>query len=279
MDSIVIKSPAKINIGLNILNKRDDGFHNIETIFYPIDLFDVITLKKSDKFSFTSNDDKLNQEKTNLIIKAKEILENYLNRKLDVNISLKKQIPIGAGLGGGSANAASMMLALNELFDLKIKSSTLSELAIKLGSDVPFFINPVPSFAESRGELLYPIKLKLNKILLIVNPGIHIATKWAFSLIRPDYPPKSLRSFIQRDDFTIDDIMKIASNDFEQIVFNHFPEIKEIKDKMLDFGADYSMMTGTGSTVWGMFESEEAAYQTELFFKCKNYFTFIQNSI
>ena len=279
MDSIVIKSPAKINIGLNILNKRDDGFHNIETIFYPIDLFDVITLKKSDKFSFTSNDDKLNQEKTNLIIKAKEILENYLDRKLDVNISLKKQIPIGAGLGGGSANAASMMLALNELFDLKIKSSTLSELAIKLGSDVPFFINPVPSFAESRGELLYPIKIKIKKVLLIVNPGIHIATKWAFSLIRPDYPPKSLRSFIQRDDFTIDDIMKIASNDFEQIVFNHFPEIKEIKDKMLDFGADYSMMTGTGSTVWGMFESEEAAYQTEFFFKCKNYFTFIQNSI
>lgn len=279
MDKIIIKSPAKINIGLNILSKREDGYHNLETIFYPINLFDVIKVCKSDNFLFYSNDDKLNHEKTNLIIKAKELLESYTKEKLNVKIELRKNIPIGAGLGGGSSNAASTLLALNELFELKLDKNTLSELAITLGSDVPFFINPVASFAESRGEILYPLNFRLNKYLLIVNPGIHIATKWAFNLIKPDYPKFSLKSFIDKENFSVDDIMKIASNDFEKIVFEHFSEIYEVKNKALEFGADYSMMTGTGSTIWAMFEEEEAAYQTELFFKCKNYFTFIQAPI
>ena len=279
MDSIVIKSPAKINIGLNILNKRDDGFHNLETIFYPIDLFDIISICKSDNFSFSSNDEKLNQEKTNLIIRSKELLESHAQVKLNVKIELQKSIPIGAGLGGGSSNAASTLLALNEFFSLKLNSKKLYELALQLGSDVPFFINPVPSFAESRGELLYPLNFKLNKFLLIVNPGIHVATKWAFSLIKPDIPQSSLKSLIEKNNCTVENIMKIASNDFEKVVFEHFLEIKQIKNKMLEFGAIYTMMTGTGSTVWAMFDDEEAAYQTELYFRCKNYFTFLQKPI
>lgn len=279
MNEIVVKSPAKINIGLNISSKREDGFHNLETIFYPINLFDEISFTKSDKFSFNSNDENLNKEKTNLIIKAKESLEKHFGIKLPVKVFLNKHIPIGAGLGGGSSNAASTLLALTKLFNLELDSRTIRKLSLSLGSDVPFFINPVPSFAESRGEILSPINLKLKKYLLIVNPGIHIATKWAFGLINPKQPKDSLKSLIIKSEIHISDLTKIASNDFEKIVFEHFPEVKEIKEKMLHFGANYSMMTGTGSTVWAMFDEPEASYQTELYFKCKNYFTFIQEPI
>lgn len=279
MDSFLIKSPAKVNIGLNIIRKRDDGFHDLETIFYPINLFDEISFRKSEEFSFKSNDDNLNKEKSNLIIKAKELLEDQLSIKLNVNILLNKSVPIGAGLGGGSSNAASTLIALNDIFNLNVEIKTLLKFALQLGSDVPYFINPVPSFAESRGEVLYSINFKLNKYLLIVNPGINVATKWAFGLIKPNRPKVSLKSFVDKSEITIDDIMKTASNDFEKVVFEHFSEIKEIKEKMINFGAVYSMMTGTGSTVWGMFDDEQAAYQTEFYFKSKNYFTFIQEPI
>ena len=279
MDEIIVKSPAKINIGLNIINKRDDGFHNLETIFYPINLYDEIKFTKSDKFTFNSNDEKLSKDKTNLIIRTKELLENEFDIHIPVNIYLKKNIPIGAGLGGGSTNAASTLLALTKLFNLEISKIEMMDLAIKLGSDVPYFLNPVPSFAESRGENLFPINFRIKKYLLIVNPGIHIATKWAFSLITPKQPNISLKSLIDKPKIEIEDVMNFASNDFEETIFTHFPEIKKIKDKMLYFGANYSMMTGTGSTVWAMFDDEEAAYQAELFFKCKNYFTFIQAPI
>ncbi len=279
MDEIAVKSPAKINIGLNIINKRDDGFHNLETIFYPINLFDEISFSKSDRFTFNSNDENLNKEKTNLIIRAKELLENEFLTQLPVNIYLKKNIPIGAGLGGGSSNAATTLLSLSKLFNLELSQKNILDLAIKLGSDVPYFLNPVPSFAESRGEKLFPINFRIKKYLLIVNPGIHIATKWAFSLITPKQPIICLKSLIDKPNIKIEDVMSIATNDFEEIVFKHFPEIKKIKEKMIYFGANYSMMTGTGSAVWAMFDDEEAAYQTELFLKCKNYFTFIQESI
>ncbi|MDT3696918.1 MAG: 4-(cytidine 5'-diphospho)-2-C-methyl-D-erythritol kinase [Ignavibacterium sp.] len=279
MDNIKIKSPAKINIGLNIINKREDGYHNLETIFYPLDLFDEITITKSNSFSFDSNDKQLNLEKTNLIIKTKEILENFFQTTFNVNIFLKKEIPIGSGLGGGSSNAASTLIGFNKLFDLKISNSDLSRLALSLGSDVPFFLNPVPSFAESRGETLYPLNIITKKFLLIVNPGIHISTKWAFGLIKPSLPKSSLKLFTLKQNISIDEIITSASNDFENIVFTHFPVVSEVKEKMIELGAKQSMMTGTGSTVWGMFDEKEAAFQTELYFKRKNYFVFIQETI
>lgn len=279
MNEIVVKSFAKINIGLNVIDKRPDGFHNLETIFYPLNFYDEIRITKSDHFSFNSNDRNLNSEKTNLIIKAKEELEKYFKLMLSSEIYLNKNIPIGAGLGGGSSNAASTLLALVKLFDLSISKEHLLDIALKLGSDVPYFINPVPSFAESRGEAITPINLKLKNYLLIVNPGIHITTKWAFGLITPMQPNLSLKSLINKPIIEFEEVISLATNDFEKIMFTHFPEINEIKEKMLEFGSVFSMMTGTGSTVWGMFDDEEAAYQTKLYFKCKNYFTYIQPPI
>lgn len=276
MDSLVVKSPAKINLGLNILSKRDDGFHNLETIFYPLNLFDEIVFKKSSNFSFSCNNQHLNEEKTNLIIKAKEELENSFGIELPVEIYLNKNIPIGAGLGGGSSNAASTLLALTSLYDLAIEKQKLFEIALKLGSDVPYFLNPVAAFAESRGEIILPVNLKIDKPLLIVNPGIHISTKWAFNLLTPIKTNISLKSFTTKTTIDIKELMSVATNDFETVVFNEFSEIENIKKKMIEFGAVFSMMTGTGSTIWGIFDEEEPAYQTELFFKCKNYFTHIE---
>ncbi len=278
MDRLSIKSYAKINIGLNILSKRDDGFHNLETIFYPINLHDELLIEKSDHFSFTSNDNELENDKSNLIIKSHNKLEKYFDKKFDVKIILTKKIPIGAGLGGGSSNAAASISGLLKLFNLSIPENDLNAITLSLGSDVPFFINPVPSFAESRGEILTPINLKINKHLLVVNPGIHISTKWAFGLIKPENPKVSLKSILRKNSIQLEDLL-FATNDFEKIVFNHFPEIKEIKMMMLKFNSVFSLMTGTGSTVWGFFEDEESANQAELYFKCKNYFTYLQSPI
>jgi 4-diphosphocytidyl-2-C-methyl-D-erythritol kinase len=279
MDNLVVPSFAKINLGLNIISKRDDGFHNLETIFYPLRLSDEISIKKSMSFSFESNDKNLLNDNSNLIICAKESLEKFLDEKLEVNIFLSKNIPIGAGLGGGSSNAAATLLGFTKLFDIQISQNELQKIALNLGSDVTFFLNPVPSYAESRGEILTPLNLKINKYILIVNPGIHISTKWAFSLITPKQPQISLKTLVGKNLIDIEEVLDLATNDFENKVFDHYPSIKEIKDKMIEFGAISSKLTGTGSTVWGIFDEEEPAYQTELYFKCKNYFTYIESPI
>lgn len=279
MDNVVIKSLAKINIGLNIISKRSDGYHNLETIFYPLDLFDEIHFAKSNEFIFKSNDEKLSNDKSNLICRAINLLENEFNLNLPVEVYLKKNIPIGAGLGGGSSNAASTLIAFTTLFEIDTDKKTLLELSLRLGSDVPYFLNPVPAFAESRGESIFPLNFLIEKYILIVNPGIHISTKWAFGLIKPKQPDVSLKSLINKTRIDVDELMLNARNDFEKTVFDHFPEIMEIKQRLLEFGAIYSMMTGTGSTVWALFDDEESVYQSELYFKCKNYFTFVQNPI
>lgn len=276
MQELSIKSFAKINIGLNIISKRDDGFHNLQTIFFLLSLHDLITIKKSNQFIFTSNDKNLANDKNNLIFKAYNLIEKTCEKNLSCKIHLQKNIPIGAGLGGGSSNAASVLKGLNELFSLGIDSSKLSSIALELGSDVPLFLTKLPAYAESRGEKLVPIILDVQGFLLIVNPGIHISTKFAFSRITPKSPSKSLKDLIVNGKIKFEDLVRYASNDFEEIVFEEFPEIKEIKNRMIQFGSKLSLMTGTGSTVFGFFDDEEAAYQTELFFKCKNYFTHLE---
>jgi 4-diphosphocytidyl-2-C-methyl-D-erythritol kinase len=279
MDKIFLKSIAKINIGLNIVSKRSDGFHDLETIFYPINLYDEIIIEKDDHFSFSCNDSALNSDGSNLILKSHKAVENYFNKNFDVKITLIKNIPIGAGLGGGSSNAATTILGLLKLFNLSVPNTDLLKTALSLGSDVPFFLNPEPSFAESSGEILTPLNISINKFLLLVNPGIHISTRWAFGLVEPRQPKLSLSTLINKASISVSDLKSIAINDFENVVFREYKEIEQIKDNMIKFGSVFSMMTGTGSTVWGLFDEEEEANQAELFFKCKNYFTFLQSPI
>jgi len=273
MNYIEIKAPAKINLGLFVTSKRNDGYHNIETIFYPLyNLYDLLTFTRSDHFSFTSSDSSLGGP-DNLIIKAKELLEQHTSKKIYVEITLDKKIPMGAGLGGGSSDAAATLLSLNEMFSLKLNLDELRQLGLRIGSDVPFFIKPKPSIGRSRGEELTIIDLEIDSPILIVNPGIHISTKDAYQNVTPC-----------RRDYRIEDLSNITSfnnevldklhNDFEEYVFSAYPEIAQIKKEMIQQGAIFTLMSGSGSTVYGIFPDIGHAE------KCKasmpgHYFTFI----
>ncbi len=251
MNSIRIKAPAKINIGLNIVRKRDDGFHDLETFFYPIhDLYDELTFEQSPSFYFECSDEQL--LKSNLVIRAKELLENETLKSFPVKITLEKNIPSGAGLGGGSSDAAATLICLNEMYSLGVSKERLNELALQLGSDVPFFIKSKPAVGKSRGEILSLTDFSVPYHILIVNPGIHVSTKEAFAKISP-----SPSNILYEDVFTSFDSFKLhkddITNDFEEYVFSKHPEIKSIKKIMIDNNAEFSLMSGSGSTVYGFF--------------------------
>ncbi len=256
MEKLKIKTPAKINLGLHVVSKRDDGYHNIETIFYPIELYDILTFRKSGEFSFTSTNQDLNESPVNLIVKAKNLLEDETREKIKVHIHLEKNIPIGGGLGGGSSDAAATLVSLNKLFRLEINNERLKELALKLGSDVPFFLDPKPCFALSRGEKLEFINIKIPYSILIINPGIHLSTKWAYNKIIPMKPVFNLRQLTQQQLNAPDQLKIILKNDFEEIVFKDYPQIKQLKENLYKTDSEFVLMTGSGSTLFAFFKDE-----------------------
>ncbi|MBM4172228.1 MAG: 4-(cytidine 5'-diphospho)-2-C-methyl-D-erythritol kinase [Ignavibacteria bacterium] len=278
MDSIVSKAPSKINIGLYIISKRSDNFHNLLTLFYPIhDLFDTLVFKKSDQFEFRCNDESLPIDSSNLVVKAKELIENTLNREINVSIFLEKHIPSQAGLGGGSSDAATTLNSLNYLFSLNLSENILLELALKLGSDVPFFLNAQPSIGKSRGEILSNLKLCIKEPILIVYPRISISTKEAFQNISPHETMIHYEQFLNKDKLDYNKLREGISNDFEKYVFNRYPEIERIKNVMYEHGSIFSQMSGSGSTIYGVFSTYEDAKRVsdEL---PKDYFKFISSS-
>ncbi len=260
MNKIHIKAPAKINLGLNITGKRLDGFHNLLTLFYPIhDLYDEITISKSeyDIFEYDGSIEELRND--NLILRAKHLLEETCGKPLTAEIVLNKTIPVGAGLGGGSSDAAATLISLNELFSLSIHYDQLLKLALELGSDVPFFLRSKPSIGKSRGEILTQVEFFINYPIAMVNPGIHVSTGEVFG---------KLKEFSSIDEFRIQNptsfdsvksFNRVFSNDFEKIVFEMYPEINAIKSVLLKSGAGYASMAGTGSTVYGIFENKQEA--------------------
>lgn len=265
MKSIEIKAPAKINAGLFITSRRADGFHNIETIFYPVaGLFDTLSVRLDDSFSFTTDSPALSSDpESNLVVKAARLFatktggENFIR----VRVSLKKRIPMGAGLGGGSSDAAAMLLALNELNGSVFNYSQLKEMGLQIGSDVPFFIKPEPLFASGRGEIFEKCKLSLDSsFILIVNPGIHISTPWAYKNCSPSHPPVDLRTLTSLH-LKKKQHFHISLNDFEKVVFPEYPLIQEIKNTMLTNGAYTSIMSGSGSSVFGLFEKKSTAIE------------------
>jgi 4-diphosphocytidyl-2-C-methyl-D-erythritol kinase len=249
---------AKINLGLNIVEKRSDGFHNLETVFVPVEIQDALEIvvdehQQSD-FEFTSTGLKIDGDiSCNLCIRAYKLLKK--NHALPpIKMHLHKAIPMGAGLGGGSSDGAFALKLMNDKFSLNISNQHLLDYALQLGSDCPFYILNKTCFATSRGEILNEIKLDLSAYhILIINPCVHIATAWAFSQIHPYLPTKSIQKIIQQPVSTWENELV---NDFELSVQQKHPIIKNIKDTLYHFGAVYASLTGTGSTLFGIFSKQ-----------------------
>ncbi|HEX5169954.1 MAG TPA: 4-(cytidine 5'-diphospho)-2-C-methyl-D-erythritol kinase [Cyclobacteriaceae bacterium] len=244
--------PCKINLGLNVIRKRSDGYHDIETCFYPVPWNDVLEVIKSESFQFTTSGILVpGSAADNLCIKAYHTLGNDF--KLDpIKIHLHKIIPMGAGLGGGSSDAAHTLLLLNEVFDLKLSPSDLQQYAARIGSDCSFFIRDLPMIGSGRGEVLRPTSVNLKgKFIVIVKPDIHVSTAEAYAGIKPGTPDVSLTSVVG---LPVREWKDKLVNDFEKTVFDKHPIVGEIKESLYNAGALYSSMSGSGSSVFGIFD-------------------------
>lgn len=260
---------AKINLGLNIVEKRPDGYHNLETVFYPIniqDALEVTTSESENEYSLTISGTPIEGDpENNLVVKAYKLLKQDFPEIPGINIHMYKHIPTGAGLGGGSADAAFMIKLLNEKFKLNISVEKMEEYSAKLGADCAFFIQNKPVFASGIGNIFEPIQLSLKGYyLVLVKPDIFVSTKDAFAHIKPKKPTNSLKDIIRMPVETWRAVMK---NDFEESVFIKYPEIAAIKDKLYDMGAIYASMSGSGSSVFGIFR-EQVEHVDDVFNGC-----------
>ena len=249
---------AKINIGLNITEKRSDGFHNIESVFYPVewcDALEIIPNKNPDATNVVFQSSGLaipGNENSNLCLKAWNLLQDRIN--IPPMIHLHKVIPMGAGLGGGSADGAFTLKMLNEVYELKLSNDELKDFARKLGSDCAFFIENRPVFCFNKGDEFEDFKLDLKgKFVVLVNPDIHISTAEAYSGVSPKKPHIALKTALSQP---ISEWKKIVKNDFEEKLLLKYPTIAEVKETLYQSGAVYASMTGSGSTVYGIFEQE-----------------------
>ena len=249
---------AKINLGLNIVEKRPDGYHNLETIFYPINLQDAleVTRRENNDKEYTlhiSGSPLEGEPEDNLVVKAYKLLKKDYPGLLPVDIHMYKHIPAGAGLGGGSSDAACMIKLLNDKFSLGLSTERMEEYAAKLGADCAFFIRNKPVFATGIGNLFEPVELSLKGYhIILIKPDIFVSTRDAFAEIKPVRPAVSLKEIVKQPMETWKHSMK---NDFEDSVFKKFPEIAAIKDELYDLGAVYAAMSGSGSSVYGIFKA------------------------
>ena len=245
---------CKINIGLRVVRKREDGYHDLETIFYPVyGLHDELQVDRSEDFSFIQEGLVVDCLPTdNLIYKTYARMRERYPQIGNVKITFKKNIPFGAGLGGGSSDAAHMAIALNEIFALGLTREQLAQEVSPLGADCPFFVYNSPCYAEGIGDKLIPINLDLTGLrLLMIKPKCGVSTKEAYGGIVPKGCSDLFRVIQDRTELFL-----VASNDFEDTVFSAHPELAEIKQRLLDAGAVYAAMSGSGSTIFGLFQSD-----------------------
>ena len=262
---------CKINIGLRVVRKREDGYHDLETIFYPVyGLHDELEVVKAEEFAFHQDGLVVDCSPTdNLIYKVYQRMQTHFPQIGNVKITFKKNIPFGAGLGGGSSDAAHMAIALNEIFQLGLTKEQLAEEVRPLGADCPFFVYNTPCYAEGIGDKLTPISLDLSGLrLVMIKPACGVSTKEAYGGIIPKGTSKVLNNLKDLkvlnvlNDLTI---LSALTNDFEETVCKVHPEIAEIKQRLLDAGAVYAAMSGSGSTVFGLFQhNAEGSSDTQL---------------
>jgi len=249
---MIVFPNAKINIGLNITGKRPDGFHNLETVFLPVGWRDVLEFVVADEVQFTSSGILISGEpEANLVMKAYRLVQKDFSLP-PLKIHLHKQIPFGAGLGGGSSDGAFMLSMLNRQFELNLSREELELYAAQLGSDCPFFIRNTPVFASGRGEMMEPVRLALNDwFILLVKPPVEVSTAKAFQRVVPQQPDISLKSLVQ---LPVLQWKEEVVNQFEPSVFHLYPEIEALKQRLHDLGAAYASMSGSGSCVYGLFQ-------------------------
>lgn len=264
---MVLFPNCKINLGLHVLSKRPDGYHNIETVFYPLGWHDAIEVimqpngatpvSEVSPIKFTHTGLPVpGRPDENICLKAYHLLKKDFPKLPPVFFHLHKTIPTGAGLGGGSSDGAATLLLLNNKFKLQLSTQKLMEYALELGSDCPFFINNVPVYATGRGEKTEPVSLDLSGYsLLIIYPGIHIQTAWAFSRVVPGENRPALKKRIQQP---VETWANTLRNDFELPVFQKYPQIENLKETLYKNGALYASLSGSGSAVYGIFPKNQA---------------------
>ena len=256
---MIVFPQAKINLGLNVVERRPDCYHNLETVFYPVPIEDALEVTPmDDRFpSATGCDLKVTNmaiegdEARNLVVRAYHLLKAEFPSLVRVHINLYKAIPTQAGMGGGSSDGAAMLTLLNDMCRLGLSQQQLIDRAARLGADCPFFVMGRPAYAEGIGERLNPIDLDLKGWhLAVVRPDIPVPTKEAFSLITPHRPACNCRDVVMQP---VENWKKLLVNDFEQSVFALHPEIANIKKRLYEMGAVYAAMSGSGSAVFGLF--------------------------
>ncbi len=247
---MIVYPNAKINLGLNITLKREDGYHEISSVFYPVrDLFDILEIIPSNEFKFSTSGNLITGEK-NICIKAYELFKNDFEIG-NVEIHLHKKIPIGAGLGGGSSDGAFTLKVLNKIFNLGLTVSQLESYALQLGADCPFFIDNNPKYVTGIGEKMIPINLDFSRYRFkFVFPDLHISTAKAYSEVIPKKSEINLFNLIQQP---IEKWKLTIKNDFELSTFLKYPRLEKIKEKLYHDGAIYASMTGSGCVLFGVF--------------------------
>ncbi len=260
-ESITLQAPAKVNLRLEITGKRDDGYHELYTIFQKISLFDRITLSKTDQkgISISTDSLKIPSDSSNLAYKAADALLKHCNVQCGLSIHIKKKIPSEAGLGGGSSDAAATLTGLNRLLNLQVDEKTMLGLAVRLGADVPLFILETgTAIATGIGEKLSPVPMESPLWFLVVFPGISISTKWAYTTFSKDNlltnQQKNITLYNSIKDSN--EVKSLLYNDFERVILPAYPEIEAIKRELCDEGAVGALLSGSGSSVFGLFQSE-----------------------
>ena len=254
---MIVFPNCKINLGLYILRKRADGFHDLETVFYPLPLQDALEIIQNPSpaapVEFTTSGLVIDSSmEANICVRAYRLLKNDFPDLPSIKMHLHKVLPAGAGLGGGSSDGAFTLRLLNKRFDLGLNEEQLIKYALQLGSDCPFFIRNKPCLATGRGENLEEIGIDLSSYkIVLINPGVHIPTGHAFSKCIPSDQRTGIRETVNRP---VEEWKNGLKNDFEETVFAQYPEIKIIKERLYDLGATYASMSGSGSSVYGIFE-------------------------
>ena len=265
---MIVYPNAKINIGLNIVEKRPDGYHNLETVFYPINLLDALEISLADNPQMdcaikVSGEVIAGRPEDNLVVKAYNALKNLFPDKIKpIEARLYKHIPTGAGLGGGSADAAFTIKSLNDKFGLGLSVENMQNIVATIGADCPFFIENKPVFAQGIGNHFSEINISLKgKFIVLVKPDIGVSTKDAYANVKPHMPEQSLPLLLQKP---LEEWKVFVVNDFETSVFRRFPEIAAIKDRLYDLGAVFAAMSGSGSAVYGIF-NQQVEFVDEIF--------------